>query len=279
VSTESDIPATLGAQLAQAERILASVGLSVPRDEALALLGSLLHAPTALLLTRPASRLSQSEVATYRCWVARRAAGEAIPFITGHLTFMGLELTVEPHIPLVPVEAQRVVEAALECARHGTAGELSAAEIDTGCGAVALALAAFEPRFARIYALDENASSLQVASANGARYLLNLVISWIEGDGLDAVPEPVDLIVFSAFEEAVVPHLTRLLEQAAAKLRPGGALICGLDQSLEPLVAEAFRRAVPGAQVWMDRPSQRFVVAVAQEPRHSDGAATFGTRR
>src|SRR5215813_11293785 len=148
---ESDVPPTVRAQLAHAERILATAGSPAPQDEALALLSSLLRMPTALLV-RSDSRMSPADVAAYAARTARRAAGEAIPHITGHLGFMGLDLTVGRNDPLIPPGAQRLVEVTLECARHSPPGNLLAVGIGTGCGAIALALAAFEPRFARIYA-------------------------------------------------------------------------------------------------------------------------------
>src|SRR5260221_43893 len=67
----------------------------------------------------------------------------------------------------------------------------------TGCGAVALALGLLEPRIAHIYAVDSSAEALTVARANGDRYLLTLLISWLHGDALEPIPEPVDLIIAS----------------------------------------------------------------------------------
>src|SRR5262249_24862190 len=98
---ESDVPPTVRAQLAHAERILATAGSPAPQDEALALLSSLLRMPTALLV-RSDSRMSPADVAAYAARTARRAAGEAIPHITGHLGFMGLDLTVGRNDPLDP---------------------------------------------------------------------------------------------------------------------------------------------------------------------------------
>jgi SAM-dependent methyltransferase len=279
MAIESDVPPIVRAQLAHAERILAAAGSSDSGDEALALLGSLLGVPTALLLARSESRMRQADVQTYAGWVARRAAGEAIPYITSHLTFMGLDLRIGGDVPLVPPGAQRLVDVALDCARHGASGELSAAEIGTGCGAITLALAAFEPRFTRIYAVDAAANALRVAEANGARYLLNLVITWLEGEGPDAVPEPVDLIVCGQCGDAIAPQFVRLLEQVPAKLRPGGALVCGLDRTQESLVAGLLGRVFPGAQLWVDPPMDGAVVAVAQAPRPLRGDAAFDPRR
>jgi release factor glutamine methyltransferase len=279
MAIESEVPPTVGAQLAHAERALATAGSRASRDEALALLGSLLRAPVALLLAQTERRLSQAEVETYARWIARRASGEALPHITGHLRFMGLDLAVGRDTPLVPLGAQRLVEVALESARHHLPGELAAAEIGTGCGAIALALAAFEPRFTRFYAVDAAASALRIAQDNGARYLLNLVITWLEGEGPDAVPEPVDLFVCGQCGDATSLQFARLLEQAPTKLRPGGAFVCGLDSAQEAMAAESVECAFRGAQIWVEPPSDGVVVVVAQVPRRAGGDAAFERRR
>jgi precorrin-6B methylase 2 len=274
---ESDVPPTVGAQLAHAKRLLVTAGSSAPGDEALALLSSLLGIPTALL-AQSEGRMSPSQVETYTAWTVRRAAGEALSPLTGHLAFLGLDLTVSSNDPLLPPGAQRLVEVALACARRYPPGDLLAAEIGTGCGAIALALAAFEPRFARIYAIEPSATALETASANGARYLLNLVVSWQEGDGLLVVPEPVDLIVCGQLGNTRSPQFQQLLELAPAKLRSGGALLGGLASVHERLASERFARALPGAQIWGEPLVDGVSVTIAQLPRPARGDAAFEIR-
>jgi SAM-dependent methyltransferase len=179
---------------------------------------------------------------------------------------MGLELRVEGSSPLVSPAAQRLVEVTLECARVRAPGELAAAEIGAGCGAVALALAAFEPRFTRIFAVDPSPEALRVAAANGVRYQLNLVVDWRVGDGLGAVPEPVDVIVCDAAALAPSQHAARLFAEAPAKLRPGGALLCALAGGVEEQALASLALALPDARVWAAPASGGAFVAVAQVP-------------
>lgn len=278
----SDVPLTWGAQVAHAERLLAGYAGTSARDEALTMLGALLGEPVTLLLARPNTPMRPEDVETYASWVERRVTGEVIPHITGHLAFMGLNLAVTSDSPLVSPAAQGLVEVALECARYRTPGELSGAHVGAGCGALAMALVTFEPRFARIYAVDPSRDALRVAAANGVRYLLNLVIDWREGDGLDAVPEPVDLIVcdlparLEAAQSVDVPgaraatlssHVERLFEQASEKLRPGGTLLCALDGELEPEALAALARRLPAARIWATPSSGGLFIAAAQLPR------------
>jgi release factor glutamine methyltransferase len=264
MASESDAPPTWGAQLTRAARILAAAGSPAPREEAAEMLSHLLGVPLSELLAWPASSMRQSDVATYAAWVARRAAGEALARITGHLEFMGLDIVVGQDGLLAPSGAQRLVETALQWARRRAPGELSAAEVSAGCGAVALALAALEPRFTRIYAVESSPPALEAARANGARYLLNLVISWLEGEGLDTVPEPVDLIVCSQ------PGWTDL-ERAPAKLRPGGALICAVDAAQRPRVDELLVRGLSMAPAWVEGQGDEPALVVAQLWRDHEG--------
>jgi release factor glutamine methyltransferase len=265
MTSESDIPTTFGAQLALAVETLAAAGSSAPRKEAVELLSHLLSMPGSELLAKLSSPMRPLDAVTYAAWVARRAAGEALVRITGRLEFMGLDIAVGRDSPLAPPGAQRLVETALQWARRRQPGEVLAAEMSTGCGAISLALAALEPRFTRIYAVESSLPALESAQANGARYLLNLVISWLEGEGVDTVPEPVDLIVCAE------PGRTDF-EQAPGKLRPGGALICAVDEAQRPatnnwLVHGGFSRA----PIWVEGRGDGPALVVAQLWRDSAG--------
>jgi release factor glutamine methyltransferase len=285
---------TWGAQLDWAEQALSSAGSPSPRLDATVLLMRLVHAPPALLLAQPERPLSVAEVARYASWVERRAAGEPVAYITGHKAFMGLDLLVDRRVLLVRPSTVWLVEAALESlrSRPPQERELLVADIGAGCGAIALALGLLEPRIGHIYAVDCSADALEVARANGQRYLLNVLISWLEGDTLAPVPESVDLIVANLpylrrelaqaapsalayepqlalwSEEEGLAHIRALIAQAPPKLRPGGTLIFAFDDAQRPAVAALLAETLPSAQVWFG-PSHAGGdhFAVAQAPR------------
>jgi release factor glutamine methyltransferase len=257
MTRDPDIPTTWGVQLALAEETLAAAESPAPREEAVELLSHLLRVPGSELLAKPSSPMRPLDAKAYAAWVARRAAGEALVRITGRLEFMGLDITIARDSPLAPPGAQRLVETALQWVRRRQPGEVLAAEMSTGCGAIALALAALEPRFARIYAVESSLPALEAAQANGARYLLNLVISWLEGEGLDALPEPVDLIVC-----AQRPWVD--LERAPAKLRPGGALICAVDDAERLAFEELLVRGFTSEPIWVEGQGNGPALVVAQ---------------
>jgi release factor glutamine methyltransferase len=284
----------LGAQLAWAETTLAAAGSPSPRLDATVLLMHVLHAPSVLLIAQPEHLLSAAEMARYASWVEQRVSGEPVAYITGHKAFMGLDLVVDQRVLLVRPSTVWLVEAALESLRSRPPQEraLLVADIGTGCGAIALALGLFEPRVAHIYAVDCSADALEVAQANGARYLLNVLIRWLEGNTLGPVPEPVDLIVANLpylrreaeqaapatlayephlalySEEEGLAHIRTLIKQAPAKLRPGGTLLFALDDAQQPAVAKLLAEALPQAYVRFGPPhagGDHF--AIAQIPR------------
>lgn len=270
-------PPTWGAALPWAESALTRAGSPSPQLDALALLMRAAHATPTALMAEPQHAMAPAERTRYAAWVARRAEGEPVAYITGHKAFMGLDLLVDRRVLLVRPSTRWLVEAALESVRHrpaedGGAG-LLAADIGTGCGAIALALAALEPAISHIYAVDVSADALEVARANGARYRMGARVSWLEGDTLEPLPEPVDLIVANLpyirdeltaaaretlrFEPHLalfsgpdgLDHIRRLLAQAPAKLRPGGTLIFAHDDSQRPVVAALLAAALPHAYV------------------------------
>ena len=276
-------PPTWRACLSWAEALLARAGSPTPQLDALVLLMHITHTSPALLTAAPQHDMAPSDSERYAAWVARRAGGEPVAYITGHKAFMGLDLLVDQRVLLVRPSTRWLVEAALESARNRPADAddigLLVADIGTGCGAIALALAALEPRISRIYAVDISAGALEVARANGARYRHNDLITWLEGDTLDPVPEPVDLIVANLpylrdvpseaasetlrFEPRLalfsnpdgLDHIRKLLAQAPAKLRPGGTLVFALDDSQRPAAAQLLATALPQAYVSFGPPT------------------------
>ena len=265
MANESEIAPTWGAQLTHAARLLAEAGSPAPQQEASELLGHLLGISLTMLAARPTTTMRQSDAQTFASWVARRVGGVPTPYITGHLDFMGLDIAVGWESPLPPPGAQRLVEAALRWARRHAPGELSAVELGTGCGAVALALAALEPRFTQIYAVDAAAETLATAQANGARYLLNLVITWLVGRDLAVVSTSVDLVVCGRLD--LLSSGADLLRQAPTRLRPGGALICAVTPAQRPAATAALLQGEPAALFWGESESSDGdapAIAVAQ---------------
>jgi release factor glutamine methyltransferase len=80
----------------------------------------------------------------FRALVARRAAGEPVAYLTGHRPFWSLDLAVTADVLIPRPETELLVELALE--RLVREEETHIADLGTGSGAVALALASELPR-------------------------------------------------------------------------------------------------------------------------------------
>jgi release factor glutamine methyltransferase len=271
---------TRGEALALAVRWLRAAGDATADLDAQVLLGHVTgEARRAALLAYPERTLAPQEAAAYARLVARRAAGEPVAYLVGHREFMGLDLLTDPRALIPRPETELLVEAALHDARARLEQESAVqppivADIGTGTGAIALALAALEPRLTRIYATDVSADALALAQENAARLGLGTRVTFLPGDLLAPLPEPVDLLLanlpyvaprdaaalstdVARYEPALalygaddgLGHLRRLFAQAPARVRPGATLVLEFGFDQRGAVEALARAAFPGCAV------------------------------
>jgi release factor glutamine methyltransferase len=205
-------------------------------------------------------------VSRYQRLVERRVTREPLAYIVGAREFWGLELEVTPDVLIPRPSTELIVEVMLELFPGRTA-PLAAADVCTGCGCVAIALAHERPA-ARIVATDISRAALDVARRNAARHRVGDRIVFRHGDLLHGVDGPLDAVVANPpyvvdgarpalqpevrdFEPAValfggregLDVVTRLVADAPRRLRPGGYLIfefgLGQDVEIEDLISGA----------------------------------------
>lgn len=123
-------------------------------------------ATRAELMTHPERPLSAPACAELARLVARRRRGEPVAYIAGRREFWSLDLQVSPATLIPRPETELLVERAL--ARIPSSGAWSVADLGTGSGAVALAIAHERPA-ARVVATDCSETALAVARANARR--------------------------------------------------------------------------------------------------------------
>jgi release factor glutamine methyltransferase len=220
--------------LAAATQRLAEVS-ETPRLDAELLLAAALERPRSYLHAWP-ERVPEPDRATrFFAWLDRRQAGEPIAYLLGRREFWSLELEVTPDTLIPRPETELLVELALE--RLPADRTCALADLGTGSGAIALALAVERPR-ARIVATDLGPAALTVARRNARR--LNIGnIEFREGDWCaPLVGERFDLLVSNPpYIAATDPHW----RQGDLRFEPATALVAGEDglDALRSIVAQA----------------------------------------
>jgi release factor glutamine methyltransferase len=211
--------------------------------------------------------------------LTRRARHIPAAYLTGHREFYDLDLAVSPGVLIPRPETEHLVEEALRLGRELLAehDRVTLVDAGTGSGAIALTVAKHLPAI-RVLATDCSAEALAVADLNAKRLRLAGRLTFLHGDLLDPVQEPVDIIAANLpyIPTDVIPTLApevrdhepraaldggpdglrvivRLLAQTPRVLRPGGAIVLeiGFDQSacLRELVGDM----LPGAAVTFTR--------------------------
>jgi len=123
--------------------------------------------------------------------VQERATGRPISHLTGRRGFRRLELLVTPDVLDPRPESELIIETALAFLADRVAADralgraphpLNAAEIGTGSGALAVALADESPVPLRLIATDISGEALMVARANALRCGVASRITFMHGD-------------------------------------------------------------------------------------------------
>lgn len=267
---------SLGAALTLADAWLRAAHASeTPSLDAQVLLAYVAGASRATLLAYPERPLTEEQAARYAGLIARRVAHEPVAYLIGRREFMGLELLVDRRALIPRPETELLVEAALRDLDERLADEPHAppvaADIGVGSGAIAISLAAKEPRLLRVYATDISPDALALAQENARLNGVAARITFLLGDLLAPLPEPVDLLAanlpYVAPDDPLVPptvsdyepalalygaddglgHIRRLLEQAPPKLRPGASLYLEFGYDQRAAVEQLARAVFPSA--------------------------------
>ncbi|MGF0669902.1 peptide chain release factor N(5)-glutamine methyltransferase [Stenotrophomonas maltophilia] len=208
------------------------------RHEAELLLLHVLERPRSWLFAHATDPLAANDQAAFESLLARRVAGEPVAYLTGRRGFWTLDLEVDPATLIPRPETELLVELALE--RLPPDQALQLADLGTGSGAIALALASERPR-AQVLATDASPGALAVAARNAARHELDNVRFAEGGHDWYAPLQGVrfDLIASNPpYIASNDPHL----EQGDLRFEPSTALASGMDG------LDDIRRIVDGGQ-------------------------------
>ncbi len=258
-----------------------------PRLNAESLLMFTLKCDRAYLHAHPERELTADEATRYESALAERARGVPTQYVTGHQEFWGMDFIVTPAVLIPRPETEHVIEVVLELCEadlgpqtsgpktstenrmpdvRGPKSEVRIADIGTGSGCIAIALAKEFPD-AEIHATDISPAALQIARANAARHQLENRIHFHQIDLLEGLPpQNFDLIVSNppyvgeSEEDQVqlevrkfeppnavfagptgIEVIARLIPQAHTALKPGGWLIMEVSGTIAERVRELLR--------------------------------------
>ena len=200
-----------------------ALGTDTGRLDAEVLLASILEKNRSHLHAWPEKILPQETCEKFQQLVKRRVCGEPVAYLTGQREFWSLPLAVSTDTLIPRPETETLVTLAL--GKIPADRCLHIADLGTGSGAVALAIATERPG-CRIVATDMSAKALDCAAGNASRLGIEN-IRFMQGNWCDPLPrEPFDVVLSNPpyIEEQDV-HL----EQGDVRFEPRSALAAGVD--------------------------------------------------
>lgn len=216
-----------------AEKVLLDAGIEVARHDAEWLAAHALGIRRSDLVVMATQETPPEGARALEALLARRAKREPLAYIVGTVVFRGLELEVGAGCLVPRPETEVTAERAIARARE-RAGRPTVVDVGTGCGAIALAVAAEAPD-ARIFATETSGAARGWALRNLARTGLRCTL--LPGDLLSplhpALGGGVDVIVSNP---PYVPEAEwATLEPEVRRYEPKGAVVGG-ETGLEVII-------------------------------------------
>lgn len=221
---------TIASILATVTPYLGERGCETPRLDAEVLLAHVLGTNRVELYTGYDRPLLPAELQSYRELVKRRAAGEPAAYLVGSKGFYSLDFEVGSGVLVPRPETEFLASAAIEEAK-GRSCAVKAADIGTGSGCVAVALAVYAPE-AEIIATEKSAEAAAYARRNAIRHNVQERVSIVEGELL----EPLRRMCAQAGLDILVSNPPYITEEEYESLpvtvrdyEPREALVAGKD--------------------------------------------------
>ena len=218
------------------------------RIDADVLLAHVLSVNRTYLYAYPEKELSQQQISQFKQRWQQRRQGKPLAYIIGEKEFWGLTLKVTPSTLIPRPETELVVSEML--ARLPAEKTLSIADLGTGSGAIALALAS-ERKHWQIMATDISQEALNVAQENAKRLGITNV-KFLQGQWCAALGN-------NQFHSIVSnpPYIAETdvhLNQASLQAEPQIALRAGQDglAALSMIIKQAPRYLWPGGSVFVE---------------------------
>ncbi|HLD16818.1 MAG TPA: peptide chain release factor N(5)-glutamine methyltransferase [Coxiellaceae bacterium] len=202
------------------------------------LLAHVLQQRREYVLTHSDAPISSEHQIHFEALVERRAQGEPMAYLIGYQHFWKMCLKVTPDVLIPRPETEHLIEWILE---KWDEKPLTVADLGTGSGAIAIALALERPHWT-LLALDQSDKALSVAKQNRDHYSLSN-IHLLKSDWCTALPERCDVIVSNP--PYIAPHDPHL---ADLSFEPLTALVSSNEglADLETIIQTAPLHLKPG---------------------------------
>lgn len=220
---------TIGEALLGGSQRLKNAGIASCGLEAALLLARVTGLDRLKLITRSTSELSAAEQAAFRALLDRRAAREPFQHLVGVQEFMGLEFVVTPDVLIPRPDTEILVETVLDRFETlGVSGGL-VADLGTGSGAIAVALARYLPNLT-VVATDVSEAAIAIARKNAGTHGMADRITFLQGSGLTPLsPYEGRLVVLVSNPPYVAEALREALDPEVRDHEPALALFAPED--------------------------------------------------
>jgi release factor glutamine methyltransferase len=241
----TDHPLANALRLAQ---LLLRVHGDEARREAEVLLAGVLGCARSYLYAHADQTLTAAQAVKFQTLIERRAAGEPVAYLLGTREFWSLELTVSAATLIPRPDTELLVERALLCIPKDAA--LRIADLGTGSGAIALAIARERPR-CHVIATDVSEAALAMARGNAARLGIDTV-EFRCGDWCAALAGTRCAVIISnpPYIPAADPHLA----EGDVRFEPRDALTPGPEglEAIRRIAAQAHAHLYSGGWLLLE---------------------------
>jgi release factor glutamine methyltransferase len=256
--------------------LLRQHGLDEADIDAKVLLCHILKIKSSQLFAEPDRIISANELSSLEDLINQRINRIPVAYIVKHIEFFCMELYVNSSVLIPRPETELLVEEAIELSNiwfKNNKEKIKIADVGTGSGAVALALAKNIPD-SKIYAIDKSEVALQVANTNADRHNLSHRIVFVKGYLLQQITDKLDIVVANlpyipVFEIPLLPKeiseyepqealnggesgitiIAELIKQLPGRIAAGGTFLLEIGINQEEPVQSLVRHYFPDSNI------------------------------